>query len=357
LPPGADDAVIYCKNGVLRLTDGKLWAHTPKLFTLNLVETEYQADAECPKWKRFLDQITQGDEEFKLTLQEWFGLLLTDIIYFHKILVVVGPPRSGKSAIGRVLTNLLGRVSCCGPSLSQIGSEFGIQHFPDKKLALVPDARPNAQVKALMTERVLSIRGGDNIDFNRKNKPFWSGNLKVRLMVLSNELPQFKDDTGTIATRLLLLQTRESFLGHEDKQLQGKLDAELPGILNWSLEGLRRLLTNQEFTSDGDPALRTEVAGMASSVKSFVAERCELGREYTVKKEALYLAYRMHAATSGLSWADYIQSNQFSAKLRAAFHGQIGDARPRVNGERPTVFSGIRLRSVRPLVGPRSEAK
>jgi putative DNA primase/helicase len=251
----------------------------------------------------------------------------------------------------------LGRVSCCGPSLSQIGSEFGIQHFPDKKLALVPDARPNAQVKALMTERVLSISGGDNIDFNRKNKPFWSGILKVRLMILSNELPQFKDDTGTIATRLLLLQTRKSFLGHEDKQLQGTLDGELSGILNWSLTGLRRLLSNQEFTSEGDPALRTEVAGMASSVKSFVAEKCELGSEYTIKKDALYSAYRMYAATSGLSWADHTQSNQFSGKLRAAFHGQIGDVRPRVAGERPTMFAGIRLRSAKPLVRPRSEAK
>ena len=72
----------------------------------------------------------------------------------------------------------------------------------------------------MITEKLLSIIGEDVQDINRKNKPYWSGILRLRVMILSNELPDFKDDTGVIATRFVILQTQVSFLGREDTDLE-----------------------------------------------------------------------------------------------------------------------------------------
>ena len=56
-----------------------------------------------------------------MLLQEWVGYLLTQDTRQHKILLIVGPPRSGKGTIGRVLRELLGHENVVGPTLSSLG--------------------------------------------------------------------------------------------------------------------------------------------------------------------------------------------------------------------------------------------
>ena len=120
-----------------------------------------------------------------------------------------------------------------------MSQQFGMQGLIGKKLAVVPDARFDDRAnRSVITEKLLCIIGEDVQDINRKNKAFWSGILRLRVMILSNELPDFKDDTGVIATRFVILQTRVSFLGREDTELEAKLCGELSGILNWALGGL-----------------------------------------------------------------------------------------------------------------------
>lgn len=80
-------------------------------------------------------------------------------------------------------------------------------------------------------------------------------------------------------------------------------------------------------------------------VKAFVADRCELSPEFTVVIDAAYNAYRSWCEGAGaVGWADRLPVNQFSGKLRSAFHGQIETIRPRTGGTRKRMFKGIRLR-------------
>jgi putative DNA primase/helicase len=60
-PPWGTEAIICCKNGVLRLSDGKLWQHDPRLFTLNVIETEYRPDARAPRFEQFLNELWWQD--------------------------------------------------------------------------------------------------------------------------------------------------------------------------------------------------------------------------------------------------------------------------------------------------------
>ena len=66
-------------------------------------------------------------------------------------------------------------------------------------------------------------------------------------MLVSNELPKFPDQSGAMATRPLVFRFTESFLGREDKALDAKLEAELPGILLWAIEGWKRLRKRGHF--------------------------------------------------------------------------------------------------------------
>jgi len=353
--PWGNEAIVCCKNGVLRLSDGRVWPHDPKLFALNVIETEYRPEASAPRWERFLDELWPPEtselaRKTRNALQEFFGLVLTDETKFQKGFILHGPARSGKGTIARVLMHLLGTRNYCGPSLAHLAQPFGMEGMIGRKIAVVPDARlDNRANRAVITEKLLSIIGEDVQDINRKNKRFWSGILRTRVLILSNELPDFKDETGVIATRFIILQTLVSFLNREDTDLESKLCAELSGILNWAIVGWQRLAAQGKFEPP-DEGANEELAGIASSIKAFVGECCELGAEYTGRIDTLYHAYRAWCEDVGaIGWADRLPINQFSGKIRSAFPGQIDTIRPRAGNDptRKRMFSGIRLRRAR----------
>jgi len=345
--PWGDGPIICCKNGVVSLSDRRqLWTHDPRLFNLNAIETEYRDDAQAPRWMQFLEEVWAEDHDKREALQEFFGLVLTDETKFQKGFIIVGPARSGKGTIARVLSCLLGPKNFCGPSLNQLSQQFGMQSLIGKKLAVVPDARlDNRANRSVITEKLLSIIGEDVQEINRKNREYWSGILRLRVMILSNELPDFKDDTGVIATRFVILQTLNSFLGREDPELTERLRAELSGILNWALEGWARLAKRGKFIAPGNGELNEELSSNASAVKAFALECCEFGDGFTVSIDTAYNAYRNWCEGNGAqSWADRLPVNQFSGKVRSAFPGRITVVRPRDGGTRKRVFAGMRLR-------------
>src|SRR5262245_17072158 len=154
---------------------------------------------------------------------------------------MVGPTRGGKGVIARIETALIGKRNVCGPTLSSLGTEFGLQPLLGKSLAIISDARGGSKNASVVVERLLSISGEDTLTVNRKYKDQWTGKLPSRLHIISNELPRLGDASSAIVGRLVLLLTTRSWLGREDYELEKNLCAELSGILNWSLDGLQRL--------------------------------------------------------------------------------------------------------------------
>ena len=138
-----------------------------------------------------------------------------------------------------------------------------------------------------MVERLLAISGEDTITVNRKYRDQWTGKLPSRFLVISNELPQLGDASGTIANRFVVLLLRESWLGREDHGLEDRLTAELTGILNWALDGLDRLVAQDRFTrpASTDEAILA-LQDLASPVAAFVREQCVTGPTYEVAIDA-----------------------------------------------------------------------
>ena len=176
------------------------------------------------------------------------GLMLTPDTSYHKVFMLVGPRRSGKSTIIRVLTALLGRDSVATPKLHDLAQDFRLAPLIDKRVACITDARigPRTDVHAL-AERLLSISGEDEQQIDRKYRSPWQGKLHVRFLISTNELPRIADASGALASRFVLLTLRNSFLDREDLQLTEKLLTELPGILNAALMGLDRLRSRGNF--------------------------------------------------------------------------------------------------------------
>jgi putative DNA primase/helicase len=286
------DGLIACRNGLLDISTRKLETHSPYLFNVNCLPFDYDPEAPAPtEWRRFLTQLWPDDADATKTLQQMFGLMLTADTRHQKIFLIVGPKRSGKGTIGRVLTAMLGKDNVANPTLSSLNGEFGLAPLIDKRVAIISDARMGPQTTTV-SERLLSISGEDALTVNRKYRDHWTGRLGIRFLILSNELPRIPDASGALPSRFVVLTLKESFLGREDLELTEKLQAELPGILNWSLQGLDQLSHARRFNM---PASSLEsirqLEDLASPVGAFVRDWCETGTDKSCNVKTLYDAY------------------------------------------------------------------
>ncbi|TSB24029.1 NTP-binding protein [Streptomyces benahoarensis] len=295
------EPVVACTNGLLRVADRTLTPLTPRFFNLVSVPFDYDPTATAPNWREFLGKIWPEDRESIDALQEWFGYVLSGRTDQQKILLIVGPTRSGKGTITRVLETLVGEGNKAGPTLASLATNFGLSPLLGKSLALISDARLSGRDGQQVVERLLTISGQDTIDVDRKFRTPWTGKLPTRIMISSNELPNFGDSSGVIANRFIVLRTTASWLGREDSTLGNKLNAEMPGILNWALDGLDRLERAGRLTEP--VASRDEITTMqdtASPASAFLRERCTTGPDHTTPVDALWAAWKDWAEDSGV---------------------------------------------------------
>ncbi|MFH8566973.1 phage/plasmid primase, P4 family [Streptomyces sp. NPDC017993] len=338
--------IVACQNGLLRIRDRELLPHTPGFFNLVSVPFAYDPDATAPTWERFLAQVWPNDPDAVQALQEWFGYVLSGRTDQQKILLLVGPSRSGKGTIARVMKELVGRENLAGPTLAGLGTNFGLSTLIGKPLAVISDARLSGNDSSQVVERLLTISGEDTIDVDRKYRAPWTGKLPSRLMILTNELPHFGDSSGVIAKRFVVLNTRVSWLGKEDPTLTDRLTAEMPGILNWALEGLTRLQRNGRITepvSSRDAV--TTMQDTASPTSAFIRERCTTGPTCSVPVDALW----------GI-WREWAEDNGVRAGTKQIFGRNLLSAVPQLNRTRPrdaygqqvATYNGIALNQRQP---------
>ncbi len=338
-----DDGNVLAMSNILLSLEGtrrQKIRQTPCHFNMFAVPYDYEPDAPEPEqWLEFLHQLWPKDEQSIALLQEWFGYILSSETDQQKILLLVGKRRGGKGTIARILTALVGKENTAGPTLASLGTNFGLSPLLGKAVAIVSDARLSGNVSTIV-ERLLSISGEDALTVDRKYREPWTGRLPSRFTIISNVLPNLGDPSGAIATRFLVLLFEKSWLHNEDKKLEGKLKQELPGILNWSLDGLDRLRKQGHFTEPqtSEDAV-TEMADLASPVTAFVREKCIVGPQFEVDFDSLYWAWK--------SWADEngrkVSSKQtFGRDLRSVVFG-IKVRRPREGETQRRVYEGIDL--------------
>lgn len=340
--------LLATKSQFLSLEDYSLITPSPDYFCTNALEFDYDADAPPPKkWLTFLHQLWHDDKDAIKLLQEWFGYCLTPDTSFQKINLLVGPKRAGKGTIGRIITKLIGKRNVTNPTLSSFSQNFGLWSWIGKSLAIVPDARLSfGPQQNTIVERLLSISGEDSLTIDRKHQTPIESKLLTRIMFLTNELPQFSDASGALSSRFLILGLKESFFEKEDHKLEEKLSAELTGILNWAIEGRKRLHENGRFTKpQSSKELETEFECLLSPIKAFIDQCCDLGPGKEIPISDLFEAWGIWCKLNGKVHSGNIQT--FGKKFRSAYPN-IGIQYPRIDEKsRVRFYIGIALKDIR----------
>ncbi len=340
--------VLPCRNKLVHIpsfVSNEEYAKnsTPRFFTMTSLDYDFDASPPEPKrWLAFLNQLWPNEPDSIATIQQWFGYCLTFDTRQQKMLALIGPPRSGKGTLTRVLQRLVGEANFAGPTLASLATTFGLAPLVNKSLAVISDARLSGRAdSSIIVERLLSISGEDTLTIDRKHMPPITVKLPTRLVLVSNELPKLNDASNALASRMVIVPLKNSFLGHEDPDLWGKLQAEIPGIVLWAIHGWDELRKRGRFSEPASAAsLRTDLKELSSPVSAFVQDKCVLAPGETVVKQKLYESYCEWCRLNG---HNHCSQSVFGRNLKAAHPEISGGAQQRAAGKRERCYSGVRL--------------
>jgi putative DNA primase/helicase len=329
-------------SGVLERTAAArtLWPHSADRFNLHCLPFAYDPEAECPAWHTFLEQVLPGDRQAHEFLAEWFGYVLSGRTEQQKMAALIGKRRSGKGTVARVLGALLGKESAVGLDLNLLGGTFGLENLIGKSLAVSGDVRWHSRTVSDAVPVLLQVIGEDVVSVHRKNRTDWTGALGVRFMLMSNDTPTFSDRSGALSGRVIYLKFDQTFYGREDTSLTEKLIGELPGILNWALDGLDRLDGRGRFSEpESGMAEADAVRRLSDPIGAFLDDWCEIGPEHSISLDHLYLKYQDWCVSGGRT-RDTTTKEIFSRDLRSKIK-DLAVKRVQENGRRGQILTGV----------------
>jgi P4 family phage/plasmid primase-like protien len=350
-PPATE--LISFTNGTLHVPTMELLKPDKNLFSVHALDCDYDPTARAPQFENFMSvcltakgaEPDQDTEDSISLIEEFMGLCMVDDTRYQKGLMMLGPPRSGRGTLLRVVEQVVGANNYTGASTQQFSGEFGLQPLIGKLVAGIADARTGGRIDIpTVVERLLNIIGEDSIPVNRKNKVMWEGKLPTRIIFVSNELPKFVDASGAIATRFVLAQFKRTFLGEEDLDMTDKLLTELPGIVNLAIAGLARLRRRRRFKmAQSGQALMDALLRTAQTVRLWVDDRAELDVNGATPTAAAYADYKGWCDENGLKPKP---SNTFGQDLQAAFPLQVTPRKITLPGdkEQTRCYVGLRIR-------------
>ena len=317
-----------------------LQPHSSQWFSPACLPYAFDPTARCPLWLAFLADVLEGDPERVAVLQEWFGLCLAPDTTFQKFFMLVGEGSNGKKVILDVLEALLGEANVSHVPLEQFGQRFQLTATLNKLANIV---REIGEVGKVAEGQLKTFVSGERMHFDRKGLSPIEAKPTARAVFATNALPKFADRSRGIWRRLIVMPCRVVIaLDQEDRLLSDKLMAELPGIFNWAVEGLRRLLDQELFT---DAALCRQALNEhqldSNPARTFLLEQVIRAPGAFVTTEALYEFYGTWCTARGFEPLD---DRQFGKEVRRVYDGvererQKGGR----NQKRAYIYPGIAL--------------
>jgi P4 family phage/plasmid primase-like protien len=323
-----DPWLLNCTNGTLDLRTGELRPHQPADMLTKCLAIPYEQDATYPTWKAFLWRIMGGSqgadspdmgvgelaqrqqadaraEALIGYLQRSAGYTLTGSTKEQCVFLCHGPTKTGKSTYLGTMRKLL------GPYGKQADMEtFMHKERPEVRndLADLAGARyvyavESHEGKRLAESLVKHITGGvDHLKARFLFQEYFEFAPQFKAYIGTNHLPVIKDSDDAIWERIRKIPFTVQIPKEErDKDLDAKLEEELPGILAWAVQGCHAWreqndLREPEAVVSATQAYRADM----DSVARFLTECCRFHEQFRIKMGDLFAAFSTWCEGTGV---------------------------------------------------------
>jgi putative DNA primase/helicase len=337
---GALDRTVAVENGLLDIRERTLRDLQPDDYALHQLPVEYDPEAGHPRWRTFLEQVV-GDESGRKQLQEFVGYCLAGgEPWLKKALMIFGPTDAGKTVFLEVIERLFGDGANAAQTPQYLVKErWGVNQLKGKPVNI----RHDVDAKRLQRLGPLKeIIDGNTVTAEQKGKDPYSFRPKTRHLFAANRAPGRPVDDEAFWNRWLTIVFPESVPREEQmpkRKLLDGLTEELPGVLNWALDGLDRLRENEGFTDTPSPEdVRRRWEQFGSPVERFKHTRLVKDPDVVVPKRRVQEEFTMFCLENGY---EDLSDQELTRELTK--DPAIGQGQRRMNGNRPRVYTGVRL--------------
>jgi len=296
-----DPWLLNVLNGTIDLRTGQLRPHCRDDFITKLAPVHFDPKARCPLWWKFLGRILPPEiVEF---VQKAVGYALTGITREQCLFFLYGLGANGKSTFIKVIQAFLGDYATQTTSETFMVKRQGGQISND--VADLRGARFVAAVEVESGRRMAEVlikqmTGGDKIKARFLYSEYFEFDPEFKIFLAANHKPVIRGTDDAIWRRIPLVPfTIQIPIDERDLRLAEKLKAELPGILNWAIEGCLKWQDNglalPQAVQEATQTYRQEMDNLAG----FLAECCIIARGASAKAKDLYQAYTAWAEENG----------------------------------------------------------
>ena len=298
---------IDLKTGNVTFTD-----HNKLDYVTAKMAYEYDPKADCVNWKKFINDVTNGNLGVQKLLQEFPGYGMIPTYQYHHALMLKGGGSNGKSVYTNIISALFGGtekgyVSVIEPS--RFSKDFRLMPLKNSWINISSETESDLRGAEGVFKKITS---GDVIEDSYKHKDPIAFKTRTKLIMCCNNLPSVNDTSEGFMRRWLFVNFPMHYVDADkvkpncndrpkDPDLERKLMQELPGIFNWILEGLQRLLKQNQFThTDEQDALKYEFLKVNNPLVTFFEDKRFLlyDKDFgkTIERGTLFAMYK--------EWAD-----------------------------------------------------
>jgi len=315
---GAEDVTIDLKAGKTRQPQRE------DLIT-KAIGTIHDGAAKCPQWITFLNRIFSEDKDLIAYMKRAFGYCLTGSMVEQIFFFCYGTGSNGKSVLLDILRELLGEYA----RQADFGS-FLVQRNEKVRndLAALAGARVITAIEVeeggrLSMQVIKAWTGGDPITARFLFGENFTFKPTGKIWLAANNKPTISEHNHAAWRRVRLIPFNVTISeGERDNNLEAKLLQELPGILNWALEGLQDYLQKGMQTPKAVLDATNNYRRENDSLELFISECCEVSSLRVCKNSDMYDQYINFCGMSGLN---SMSQKKFSLEMKS---------RPGINGQR-----------------------
>jgi len=334
-----DPWLFTVNNGTIDLRTGKLRVHDPKDRITKLAPVTYDPAAQCPRWLEFLDMIMVGRKNLTSFIQRAVGASLTGVTSDKAMFILFGPGGdNGKSTMVEVIEMLLGSYARRTPVDTFLKKREGgipndVARLRGARFVWAAESERGARLAESM---IKEMTGGDRMTARFLHREFFEFMPSFKIWLATNHKPNVRGDQA-IWRRLKLIPFDYSIPKERQKkrhEVMAMFQAELPGILNWAIEGCLEWQRDGLGVPEEVVAATREYEAEQDTFAMFLDERCVRAPNARILSMDLYKEYK--------SWAEQYGEMAVSHKVFASLLSERGVTKSKTM--KGALYSGIGIR-------------
>jgi putative DNA primase/helicase len=315
----ADPYLVGVLNGVVNLRTGTFRPARREDYVTKQLGAAFDPDATCPTWEKFVARVFNNNRELISFIQRAVGYTLTGDVHEQCLFFPYGTRQNGKSTFVETVHPLCGDYAL--KTTTSLYTVDGRGKEPEAEIARLLGKRfvSGSEIEEgakLAESRVKDLTGGDTLTGRHLYCPPFNFDPTHKLWIYGNHLPDVRGNDQGIWRRIRLIPFEVQIPDAEkDPDLQRKLEAELPGILNWAIRGClewqKRGLGTPQVVIEATEEYRED----EDQLGEFISDVCLIKEGDRVERSQLYWFYKSWAASRGMKYP--LGQKGFAKRLRS----------------------------------------